>query len=43
MSEEDFAKEWVVDKEVTDNLGGNSKRGVAPRGRGTCEYKLKWA
>ena len=32
----------VVDIEDTDKLGGNSKRGVAPRGRGTCEYTLKW-
>ena len=32
----------VVDIEVTDKLGGKSKRGVAPRGRGTCEYTLKW-
>ena len=30
-----------VDIEVTDKLGKKSKRGVAPRGRGTCEYTLK--
>ena len=33
----------LVDIEVTDKLGKNYKRGVAPRGRGTCEYTLKWA
>ena len=32
----------VVDIEVIGNLGRISKRGVAPRGRGTCEYTLKW-
>ena len=31
----------VVDIEVTDKLENISKRGVAPRGRGTCEYTLK--
>ena len=28
----------VIDIQVTDKLGGKIKRGVAPRGRGTCEY-----
>ena len=28
----------VVDIEVTDKLKKKSKRGVAPRGCGTCEY-----
>ena len=28
----------VVDIEVTDKIGFFSKRGVAPRGCGTCEY-----
>ena len=33
----------VVDIEVMDKLGGNSKRVVAPRRCGTCEYTIKWA
>ena len=28
----------VVDIEVTDKLGKKSKRDVAPRASGTCEY-----
>ena len=34
----------VIDIEVMDKLGEqNPKRGVAPRGRGTCGYTLKLA
>ena len=33
----------IVAIEVTDKIGKNSKRGVAPGGRGTCEYTLKYA
>ena len=31
----------VVDIEFTDKLGGKSKRGVKPRGRGTCDLNTK--
>ena len=32
----------VVDLDVMDKLGQNSKSVVAPRERDTCEYKQKW-
>ena len=31
----------VLDIKVTDKLGGKSKRGVKPRGRGTCDLNTK--
>ena len=33
----------VVHIDPPAKIGKKIKRGVAPRGRGTCEYTLKWA
>ena len=33
----------VVHIDPLQKLAKKFKRGVAPRGRGTCEYTLKWA